>query len=143
MTTRFIQSKTDRDMLITWLNNMPPPYTVSVTQGNKRSLKQNRLQREFIKQIAEQRPDMTAEEWRGYCKLTIGVPILRDQNESFREKYDRLIKGRPYEEKMEMMMEPIDLPVTRIMTTKQKTEYLDTMIRHFAEQGVVLTAEAG
>ena len=37
------------------------------------------------------------------------------------------------------MMEPLDLPVTRIMTTNQKTRYLDAIYRHFVEQGMQLT----
>jgi hypothetical protein len=37
------------------------------------------------------------------------------------------------------MLEPMDFPVTRMMNVKQKSEYLDAINRHFAEQGVVLT----
>jgi hypothetical protein len=37
------------------------------------------------------------------------------------------------------MMEPISLPITSIMTTRQKTAYLDAVHRHYSEQGVILT----
>lgn len=37
------------------------------------------------------------------------------------------------------MMEPMDFPVTRLMTKAQKTAYLDSVHRHFSEKGIVLT----
>jgi hypothetical protein len=36
-------------------------------------------------------------------------------------------------------MEPISLPVTSIMTTRQKTAYLDEIHRFYSEQGLILT----
>jgi len=54
-------------------------------------------------------------------------------------KYDAIIKPLSYEQKIAIMSEPLDMPVTRIMTTKQKTAYLDEIFRHFSEQGVILT----
>ena len=76
---------------------------------------------------------------RGETKLRVGVPILRRDDEAFCEKYDRLIKPHTYEEKLEMMMEPIDFPVSRLLTAAQKSEYLDAMFRHWTQQGVILT----
>ena len=35
--------------------------------------------------------DMTAEEYRGYCKLHFGVAIAKE-NDDWAEAYDRLIK---------------------------------------------------
>ena len=93
----------------------------------------------WCNEVSEQLGDQTPEKVRGYCKLTIGVPILRAENEAFCEKYDRIIRPLPYETKLELMTEPMDWPVTRIMTTKQKANYLDQMQRHFAEQGITLT----
>ena len=90
-------------------------------------------------EISEQLGDRTPEEIRAFCKLTLGVPILRAENEGFREKYDLIVRPLSYEQKLSIMSEPLDLPVTRIMTTKQKTAYLDTIFRTFSEQGIVLT----
>ena len=36
-------------------------------------------------------------------------------------------------------MEPLDMPVTRLMSVEQKTRYLDQIYRHFGERGVSLT----
>lgn len=138
MTARAIKSRWDLDALMKLLEAREFPYTVSITKGVKRSPEQNRLQRLWLQEIAEQHGD-TAEDVRAYCKLRIGVPILRQESETFAEKYDRIIKPLPYEQKLELMREPFDFPVTRLMTTAQKTRYLDEMFRHWSGQGVVLT----
>lgn len=139
MTTRFVETESDRRMLIKFIEEHKLPCAVSITKGGKRSLLQNRLQRLWLNEIAEQLGDRTPEEVRGYCKLTIGVPILRAENETFRERYDAIVRPLPYEQKLSLMVEPLDFPITRLMTTKQATAYLDGVHRHFSEKGVVLT----
>lgn len=104
----------------------------------KRSIEQNKLQRKWMLEL-EAQGDMTAEEYRGYCKLHFGVPIMRNEDEEFRRAYDRYIRDLPYEHKLAMMMVPLDFPVTRGMSTKQKTVYLDSVYRHFTGEGFVLT----
>lgn len=136
---RFIESDADKEMLIRFIRDQAVPFLVAITKGSKRTSEQNRLQRLWCNEIADQLGDTTAEEVRGYCKLTIGIPILREASEQFREQYDTAVKPLPYERKMALMMEPLDLPVTRCMTTKQKAEYLDGIQKHFAERGIVLT----
>ena len=143
MTTRVIRTGADIDALADLLRARSLPVTVSIAKGATRSTEQNRLQRKWLAEISEQLGDRTPEQVRGYCKLTMGVPILRQEHEVFREKYDRIVKPHPYEEKIEMMMEPLDFPVTRLMTTRQKTRYLDHMFHHFAAQGVRLTDPEG
>lgn len=139
MTTRFLETEQDRRMLLRFIEGQPLPLTVSLAKGGKRTLKQNNLQRRWLGEIAEQLGDQTPEEVRGYCKLTIGVPILRAEKDAFRERYDAIVRPLPYEHKLAMMMEPFDFPVTRLMTTKQHTAYLDGVHRHFAEKGIALT----
>ncbi|MGJ8524312.1 hypothetical protein LMG33818_000020 [Halomonadaceae bacterium LMG 33818] len=104
-----------------------------------RSLDQNRLQRLWCKEAAQQLEGHTAEDWRAHCKLHFGIPILRRDCEEFREVYDRLIRPRPYEEKLEIMKEPIDFQVTRIMNKPQKSEYLQLMWEFFTGEGAQLT----
>jgi hypothetical protein len=137
--TRYIEDERDRHMLLRFLESQPLPLTVSLTGGGKRSLRQNKLQRLWLNEIAQQLGDQGPEEVRGYCKLTIGVPILRAENEAFRERYDAIVRPLPYEQKLALMMEPLDFPITRLMTTKQATAYLDGVHRHFSEKGIVLT----
>lgn len=105
-----------------------------------RSIEQNKLQRRLVGIISEQLGDRTPEEVRGECKLTLGVPILRAENETFREKYDEVVRPLTYEQKIVLMMEPLDMPVTRLMTTKQMTAYLDSIYQHYASMGVMFPA---
>lgn len=139
MTTRVIRTEVDRALLIQLVKAHKLPFTIDLVKGAHRSVDQNRLQRLWINEIAEQLGDMTPEEVRGLCKLQFGVPILRAENSRFCETYDRYVKPRSYEEKLALMMEPLDMPVTRIMTTDQKTRFLEALSKHFLAQGVVLT----
>lgn len=139
MVTRVIKNEGDLALLIDFLKARKRPYTVDIVSGKHRTNEQNHLQRMWLNEAAEQLGDRTAEELRGMCKLQFGVPILRAENTRFREIYDLHVKPLPYERKLALMMEPLDLPVTRLMTTNQKTRYLDDVSRHFLEQGIVLT----
>jgi len=136
---RTIETEHDRTMAARLIEGRNVPFTLTLTDGKHRTTAQNKLQRLWMNEIAEQKGDMKPEEVRAYCKLTIGVPILRAQNEAFRDGYDRVVKPLSYEQKLALMKEPLDMPITRLMTTAQKTEYLDGIVRHFAEQGIVLT----
>ena len=139
MTTRVINSEADRTLLLQFVKAHKLPFTADIVRGKRRSVEQNHLQRLWLNEAAEQLGDRTPEELRGECKLTLGVPILRAENSTFREKYDQFVRPLPYEQKLALMMEPFDFPITRIMTTKQATVYLDSMHRHFSEKGIVLT----
>lgn len=139
MVQRIIETETDRQLLFQFLASQKLPMTVDIKAGGRRTVRQNRLQWLWMNEIASQLGDRTAEEVRGYCKLHFGVPILRAENEEFREKYDAVVKPMPYETKLAMMQEPFDFPITRLMSVAQKTEYLDGVHRHFSEKGIILT----
>lgn len=139
MTSRTIETEHERQMLIRLIEGYKVPFIAEITPGKRRSVEQNRLQRKWMQEIAEQLGDRTPEDVRAYCKLTIGVPLLREENETFRDKYDAAVRPLVYEQKLALMSEPLDMPVTRLMTTKQGTTYLDRIFQHFSEQGVVLT----
>jgi len=109
-----------------------------LTKADQRTIDQNRLQFKWLRD-AEKQGDMTASEYRAYCKLHFGVPLLRIQDEDFREIYDRLIRPLDYEDKLSLMVEPIDLPVTSRMSPKTMAQYLKDMSDHFIEQGFQLT----
>ena len=143
MTTRAIVTEQDRDLLIRLIKSLNLPVTVSIAKGRRRSLAQNRTQRLWINEAAEQLGDRTPEEIRGYCKLHHGVPILRNENDAFKQAYDQVISPLSYEDKLKAMMAPLDMPVTRVMTTDQKTRYLDAIAQGFLEQGVALTEPEG
>lgn len=138
--SRTIRNPQDAAKLNLWIGNIETfPYTVTVEKGaEKRSVSQNRLQRQWLNDAMAQ-GDMSAEDYRAYCKLHFGVPILRAQDDEFRKKYDEIFRPLPYETKLELMKVPFDFPVTRLMTVKQKTEYLNQMYTHFTGLGILLT----
>ena len=123
---------------IAWLGY---PCTVSIRRGAKRSLSQNRLQMQWCNDIATQLGDRTAEDVRAYVKLHHGIPIRRE-DEAYADAYDRIIRPLPYEVKLEMMRAPLDWPVTRDMTTKQLTRYLDSIQQEFAPMVTLTDPEA-
>lgn len=124
--------------LIEALKRRKLPLSVEMQYAEHRTYKQNRLQREWLTQASEW-TGHEKEYLRGYCKLHFGVPILRNENEEFKRVYDKLVMPYSYEEKIIFMMVPYDFKVTRLMTTVQKTKYLDIMYKHFVDMGCVLT----
>ena len=128
-----------RKRLIGALKLRKLPFSVVIKSGKPRSVDQNKLQRKWLLEAAEQLEGNTPEELRGYCKLHFGVPIVRNENDKFREAYDKYLRPLSYEHKIALMQTPLDFPVTRIMTTKQKTLYLDNMYTHFTGLGCILT----
>lgn len=104
---------------------------------NSRSSAQNRLAFLWYKHIAAEMQDGTAEDKRAFCKLCIGVPIRREDDE-FRAVYDEHIRPLSYEAKIACMSSPIDFPVTRDMSVKQMTQYLNNVDAEFAKQGIIL-----
>lgn len=139
MTTRVLLNKSDRDGFIRLLETYKFPCTVNVVKGKDRTIEQNRLQRLWVKEAAEQLGDESPEEKRAYCKLHMGVPILRAESEEFCAAYDKYVRPLPYEAKLAFMAVPLDFPVTRLMTTRQTHDYLEQMRTHFTGLGVLLT----
>ena len=138
MTSRIIRNDRDLADLNKFLGGRQFPLTVDIRKGAHRSNNQNRTQRMWFKE-AEEQGDMTAEEYRGLCKLQFGVAIMKE-NDFFRESFERTVENLPYETRLALMMDPIDLPVTRNMTTEQQARYLDQIQRYFrVECGFHLT----
>ena len=138
MPTKIIREPIHVEALANMLRGRKLPITVTWTPGAPRTTAQNRLAQRWFTDIATQLGDQTHEDVRAECKLRFGVPILRAENEVFRLSYDRVLKALPYEEKL-AAIKAFDLPVTRLMTLKQMTAFMDEMQRHWSGQGVRLT----
>ena len=108
---------------------------VSVRTGKDRSADQNATAHCWYAQIAKALPEDDALGWKCYCKLHHGVPLLRAENEKFRDFYDSSVKKLTYEQKLEAMK---FVPVTSIMDIPQFTKYLATMQDDFLPKGVKL-----
>ncbi|AVX04290.1 hypothetical protein MXMO3_01765 [Maritalea myrionectae] len=141
MTQRIIETDFDMDRLLAFIGKQTPPFTVTIKQGGRRSIAQNKLAFKWYGEIAEQLPGSfdSTEDVRAHCKLWHGVPILREVDEDFREAYDAKVMPAPYPFKLALMKAPFDWPITSKMNTKQLATYLDHVHREFSEQGVELT----
>lgn len=118
------------------LRNLAFPFTLEWRAGATRSHPQNNTMWGWAGEFAEQLGDRTAKEVQAEWKLTIGVPILRSENEGFCSFYDKAIKPLTYTEKLDAMKYT---PVSSIMTVKQMTAFMEAIMRQAAEQGVRLT----
>jgi hypothetical protein len=141
MTTIYAKTHEEKSVVAEQILNTKGGVTVEVTKGKrkKKSYDQDRLENMWHGEAAAQLADETTEEKRGYCKLHFGVPILRGENDEFREAYDRVIRPLTYEQKLQCMMVPLDFPVTRLMKSGQKARYLSDVQLHYQKLGVVLT----
>jgi hypothetical protein len=143
-----IQTKADLARCLYLLEEgaMVPVRVMTVEEYvEDRSLAQNRLAFRWYNDAADQLKDGTASDKRAYCKLHFGVAILKDgtgkATDKFRDVYDRIIRPLTYEQKLELMTEPINLPITSLMTVKQFTQYLDAVQQFFSSIGVVLVTD--
>ena len=142
MTTRVIRTEEDRTMFVRFIEDHKLPMTATVLAGAKRSVEQNALQFALLNSIAEQRGDVTYEDVRAECKLHYGVPILRRDRPDFKAQYDSIVRPLPYAHKLELMLPPVEFPVTSLMKTPQMTEYLETIYREYSAKGFVLKEAA-
>lgn len=103
--------------------------------GKARSLDQNAISHAWYEQIARELREDDIIGHKCYCKLHHGVPILRAEDEEFREAYDAVIKRLTYEQKLIAMRH---WPVTSIMTKQQLSAYLESVQADFKARGVRL-----
>lgn len=144
--TYIVRNDTDAEALANSLlgAKIDKPLRVTIeVYKKKRSVEQNRLQRLWMKEAADQIKDASAEDYRAYCKLHFGVSILCAENERFREAYERVFGSLTYEQKLQAMRIPLDFPVTRLMSVSQKNQYLNDVHDHLSMIGVLLTEPTG
>lgn len=138
MPTKVLRQPEHVAALAAILGGRKMPLTVTWAQGTLRSSAANRLAQRWFTDVSLQLGDQSHEDVRAMCKLHFGVPILRAENEAFCASYDRTMKHLPYEDKL-AAIKAFDLPVTRLMTVKQMTAFMDAMQQHWSGQGVRLT----
>jgi hypothetical protein len=112
---------------------------LNIKTGKDRSLPQNAFTHVWYAQMARELPEDTELGWKCYCKLHHGVPILRTEDDEFRETYDSVIKPLTYEQKLVAMR---CWPVTSIMNRQQLSKYADAVQADFLARGVVLEVKA-
>jgi hypothetical protein len=99
---------------------------MQLVSGKPRSVKQNNLIYKLYAQAARLAEGETPLTIRRYCKLTLGVPLLRSEDEAYRKVWDSYIKPcLTYEQKLGLMD---FFPVSSHMSTAQETRYIDSII---------------
>lgn len=116
---------------------------ITATTNKERSIDQNALWAALYERISISIGDGTAEDiarHRSYCKLMIGVPIMRRDCPQFEAGWQRYFAKRSYEEQLYVMgnnaLFGVDgFPVTRLFDTKQGAEYTEAIPMHFISNG--------
>lgn len=106
-----------------------------IKTGKDRSLPQNAVTHLWYEQIARELREDDALGWKCYCKLHHGIPIMRAEDEEFREAYDLVIKPLTYEKKLVAMR---CWPTTSLMTKEQISKYAEAVQADFLQRGVRL-----
>lgn len=112
--------KTHKHTVYSWIN------------GVDRTFKQNKLFFLLYSKIGERLYGGDADLARAECKLTIGVPIMREVPE-FAEVYDKIIRPHDYETKLDMIKY---IQVSSLMTRPQGIKYINQIFDVYANKGV-------
>ena len=105
--------------------------------SEKRSVPQNSMFQALYRQVATQKGDESVDEIRSYCRYTFGLTILCGDDPEYAALLKASIRSDiTYEMKLAITDQ---LDVTSAMSTKQGTEYIDRIIRHYSQQGLCLT----
>lgn len=117
---------------------------VTATTCKDRTIDQNSLWAALYQRVSEMLGDGSAQdiaEVKKYCKLMLGVPIMRRDDERFNKGWNRYFADKGYEEQIFLMGDnPLfgvdGFPVTRLLDTKQGAEYTEAVVRHYSPLGV-------
>ena len=137
MQTRRAITHQDALNLADWLTGLPVPFTLTMKEGDKRSLDQNALVHKWFGEIAKQRGDISAKDVKGLCHVTYGVPI-RMRDPVWSRVWHKMFAPLTWEQQCFLFSQGI-LSMTRDMTTTELREYMDAMSADYRAQGVVLT----
>ena len=102
----------------------------------KRSLDQNAISHAWYAEVSDYLGDQSPLAVKCESKLWCGVPLLRAEDDDFRNFYDLAIRrSLTYEQKLEAMKV---LPVTSLMSKAQLSQYLESMQVYWRQAGVYL-----
>lgn len=96
-----------------------------------RSLPQNAILHAWIEQIARELGEDTPEGVKCEIKLRFAVPILRAEDEAYREAYDAALKPLSYEQKLKAMRY---WPATSLMNVSQLSRLLEDVQRAYGSR---------
>ena len=107
---------------------------VSVIPGKDRSLEQNEKFHAMYRDLWMRGKFDSFNDARCYCKLMIGIPILKRDVEGFAKMFDGVFGKFPYEAHLRLMgptpIHPNGFPVTSQFTLEQGQEYIEEIAHH-------------
>lgn len=114
---------------------------VSMRPGKDRTLDQNALWFAMYERIAKSTEMGDIEDVRRYCKLHLGVPIMRAGCAEFRTGWAESFIHLDYDVKLRLMgpcamFGPDGFPVTRLFDRAQGCQYTDRIVEEFSARGV-------
>jgi len=99
--------------------------------GKDRTVDQNALSFAYYRELERQAAEGDADYYRATCKLRFGMPIICEDAETA-ERVAMLKKyAFSYEDKLAIMLEPYDFPVTRLMVREQFSRYIEKIEQHW------------
>ena len=130
-------TKEHAERLAQMLVGLPLPFSLTIGDGDARSLSQNALIHKWFGEVARHFGDMTAAQIKGQCHHKHGLPIKR-RNEQFAWVWNQTGEKLTYDQQCKYLASGT-LNISSGMTVKELTEYMDAMKIYYAEQGVFLT----
>jgi len=114
---------------------------VSMRPGKDRTLDQNALWFAMYERIAKSTEMGDIEDVRRYCKLHLGVSIMRAGCAEFRTGWAESFIHLDYNVKLRLMgpcamFGPDGFPVTRLFDRAQGCQYTDRIVEEFSRKGV-------
>tara|TARA_R100000963_G_C4610715_1_gene81240 strand:- start:148 stop:612 length:465 start_codon:yes stop_codon:yes gene_type:complete len=106
---------------------------LQIFDGRQRSGLQNALQHAMYREIGKQLYGGDFDHAKSECKLTLGVPLLREESEEFKRVYDRSLKGIPYGEKLQLIGL---IDVSSLLSMADAHKYIDEIYDTYAFKGV-------
>lgn len=131
---RSVTTQEQADRLASWLVGLPLPYTVTVREGEVRSVNFNSLLHKWFAQIARHLEGETMYSVKGACNHKYGLPI-RLQDDGFSWLWAKTGGLLPYEKQVKIL-EGGYFAITSAMTNAELKKYMDAMQQDYLEQGI-------
>ena len=130
---------------------LPLPFSLTIGDGDARTLSQNALLHKWFGEVARHFGDLHALQVKGQCHHKYGLPI-RQRNEQFAWVWGKVSSKLDYEQQCKVLSgavinpddgkirkSPPALNISSAMSVIELTEYMDAMKRDYAEQRCFLT----
>lgn len=134
MASRILRNRRDLQQWVNFLTGQAFPMTASYVSGAKRTNPQNATAAMWYAQIGAETGETPAQV-KARCKLTHGRLIMQKDRPDWVTEWEPLYAPIPHHMRLKLFEA---LPLTRLLTTRQMSEYLDAVKREHEEMGIEL-----